>query len=51
METLLADLTKEVLAEERDKSIIELLTALQNVPSSKIHKSCMLLEKKMRTRG
>lgn len=38
METLLADLTKEVLAEERDKYIMELLSALQSVPSSKICK-------------
>lgn len=51
METLLADLTKKVLAEERDKSITELLSALQNVPSSKIHKSYVLLKKKTGTRG
>lgn len=41
-EVLLADFTKEVLAEEKDKSIMELLSALQNVPGSKIHRSCPL---------
>lgn len=46
-ETLLADFTKEVLAEGKDKSIMELLSALQNVPSSKIHGSCMRLKKKV----
>lgn len=50
-EVLLADFTKEVLAEEKDKSIMELLSALQNVPNSKIHRSCMPLKKEMGARG
>lgn len=51
METLLADLTKEALAEVQDKSIMELLSASQNVLCSKVYKSCAFLKKKAGARG